>query len=82
MIPGTGRRRDKAHALGAVPVDAPTLVLPWAPQPAVSGEVIGLVRPYLVAHEQQQEAQRQRRRAGLVISTGGVSFVGEGGAQW
>jgi hypothetical protein len=39
------------------------------------GEDIGHVRPYLVAHEQQQEEQRQRaRRRTLWLAVHGVDF--------
>lgn len=57
--------------------DAPTLRLPRVyavpAQPVLRGEDVGLVRPYLVAHERQQEARRKiRARAESVCAPHGV----------
>ncbi|MFF8448709.1 hypothetical protein ACF06Q_13515 [Streptomyces leeuwenhoekii] len=42
----------------------------------LDGEAVGLVRPYLVAHERRVEHERrQRRRAGLVIAPQGVDLT-------
>ncbi|MGA6152731.1 hypothetical protein ACPEIC_05300 [Stenotrophomonas sp. NPDC087984] len=54
-----------------MPVSAP------ATKPrALDGHALAMVRPYLVAHEQQQERQRrpQRSRA-LMLATVGVEFL-------
>ncbi|MER5489361.1 hypothetical protein ABT024_40160 [Streptomyces sp. NPDC002812] len=41
----------------------------------LDGEAIGLVRPYLVAHERKVEHERrQRRRAGLVLAPQGFDM--------
>jgi len=43
--------------------------------PALRGEDVGLVRPYLIAHERRQEAFRQReRRRALVLATLGMDL--------
>ncbi|MEU7050271.1 hypothetical protein [Streptomyces eurythermus] len=39
----------------------------------LDGEAIGLVRPFLVAHERRIEHERrQRRRAGLITAPQGI----------
>ncbi|MFB7575823.1 hypothetical protein [Streptomyces sp. NPDC056165] len=41
------------------------------------GEDVALVRPYLIAHEREQEWQRQRdRRTALALATLGIDFYG------
>ncbi|WP_262703976.1 MULTISPECIES: hypothetical protein [Streptomyces] len=43
---------------------------------ALDGHALAMVRPYLVAHEQQQERQRPPRRSrALVLTTTGVAFL-------
>jgi len=72
LLPGPGRHRSPNPSPGA-PLDAVTVHLPRVP--AVRGEDIGLVRPYLVAHERRQEEQRQRaRRRALWLAVHGVDI--------
>ncbi|MFC3350173.1 hypothetical protein ACFOOM_22655 [Streptomyces echinoruber] len=46
--------------------------------PALNGEAVGLVRPYVLAHERRVEHERwqrrQRRRAGLVLAPQGIAL--------
>ena len=58
LFPAAGRHRAPDSHPSVPPVQA----VPEPPAPALSGEDIGLVRPYLVAHERRQEARRQRAR--------------------
>ncbi len=68
LLPAAGRHR----ATGARP-SAPSTGAPRVP--ALSGEAIGLVRPYVIAHERRQEAQRQRaRRRALWLAVHGVDI--------
>ncbi|GGV72582.1 hypothetical protein GCM10010499_24880 [Streptomyces thermoviolaceus subsp. apingens] len=55
------------------PVVSPTSRSPYVS--VLDGEAIGLVRPYLVAHERKVEHERrQRRRAGLVLAPQGFDM--------
>jgi len=68
VLPPTGRRRAAEHP---PPVQYPSN----RPVPALSGEDIGLVRPYLVAHERRQEARRRRaRRRVLLLAVQGLDI--------
>ncbi|MDI3407953.1 hypothetical protein QIS96_29575 [Streptomyces sp. B-S-A6] len=61
LLPAPGRHR--ATHDGSFPCPTPLgLACPPSQTPALSGEAIGLVRPYLVAHEERRAAQRQRAR--------------------
>ncbi|MFC3346162.1 hypothetical protein ACFOOM_01665 [Streptomyces echinoruber] len=46
--------------------------------PALDGEAIGIVRPYVLAHERhvahERRQRRQRRRAGLVLAPQGIAL--------
>lgn len=65
LWPASGRHRSTGVRPAA----------PHARVPALRGEDIGLVRPYLVAHERRQEAQRQRaRRRALWFAVHGVDI--------
>lgn len=68
LLPPGGRHR----------LDEPRLSVQSPPEPrvpALSGEAIGIVRPYLVAHERRREAQRQRaRRRALWVAVHGVDI--------
>lgn len=72
------RRHRSAEKTPAVPtVDVPTARLPRVP--VLRGEDIGLVRPYVVAHEWRQEERRQQaRRRMLVLVTYGIDT----GPRW
>jgi hypothetical protein len=73
LLPARGRHRSSDPSQAARTMDAPTTRLPRVP--ALRGEDIGLVRPYLVAHERRQEEREQRaRRRTLVLATYGVDI--------
>ena len=79
VLPPTGRHRAGTGATCAQanqPADVPAVYsTPPVAGPMPRGEDIGHVRPYLVAHEQRQEAQRQRaRRRTLWLAVHGVDF--------
>lgn len=77
LLPASGRHRGTERAPAAPSVDTPTARLPRVP--VLRGEDIGLVHPYLVAQEHQQEEGRQRaRRRALVLTTYGVDT----GSRW
>ncbi len=69
LLPASGRHRSSEPPRAmhdAVPVRPPSV-------PALRGEDIGLVRPYLVAHERRQEMRRKRaRRRVLWLAVHGV----------
>lgn len=70
LLPSAGRHRaTELH-------DSPVALPPPRPQLSVlNGEAIGLVRPYLVAHEHKVEHERrQRRRAGLITAPQGINL--------
>ena len=58
LPPGSGRRRSPEPS--PAHLDTVTARLPHVP--TLRGEDIGLVRPYLVAHERRQEERNQRVR--------------------
>ncbi|OEU94813.1 hypothetical protein [Streptomyces oceani] len=67
-------RQTRAHA-----PTPPRRSLPahrsWHHEPVVRGEDTALVRPYLVAHERREEAQRQEeRRLALWLAVHGVDI--------
>ncbi len=68
LLPAEGGHRASTETLPSP--SAPTTGGPRVP--ALRGEDIGLVRPYLIAHERREEAQRQRRRQSLVLATSGM----------
>ena len=71
LLPGSGRHRSLEPSPGrleTVPVRLPHV-------PALRGEDIGLVHPYLVAHERRQEERRQRaRRRVLWLAVHGIDI--------
>lgn len=71
LLPAPGRHRStEPTPASATP---PPARLPRVP--VLRGEDIGLVRPYLVAHERRQEEQRQRvRRRALWLAVHGVDI--------
>lgn len=73
LLPPTGRHR----APGSGPA-AHATAAPEPRVPAVSGEDIGIVRPYVLAHEHRVGHERRlRRRARLVVAPRGVDLSGE-----
>jgi hypothetical protein len=79
LLPSSGRHRT-GNGAACAPADQPAdvpAVLPTEPVagPSLRGEDIGHVRPYLVAFERKQEAQRQRaRRRTLWLALHGVDI--------
>ena len=79
LLPSSGRHRAGTGAACAqtdlradVPAMRPTV---RAVGPALRGEDIGHVRPYFVAHERKQKAQRKRaRRRTLWLAVHGVDI--------
>lgn len=73
LVPASGRHRSAERSSATPPVDTPTVRLPRVP--VLRGEDIGLVRPYLVAHERHQEERQQRaRRRALWLAVHGVDI--------
>jgi hypothetical protein len=73
LLPARGRHRSPELSQAVRTMDTPTVRLPRVP--VLRGADIGLVRPYLVAHEQRQEQRQQRaRRRALVLATYGVDI--------
>lgn len=71
LLPPVGRHRTtEAHpATATLPAPCRSRV------PALDGEAIGLVRPYVIAHERRVEHDRRlRRRAGLVLAPQGIDL--------
>lgn len=78
LMPSSGLHRTgngAACAQADQHADAPA-VRPTVPVagPMPSGEDIGHVRPYLVAHERQQEARQRRVRRRVLIAARGVDI--------
>jgi hypothetical protein len=73
LLPSAGRHRTTvAHTLPVAPQSCrcPRLSV-------LDGEAVGLVRPYLIAHERRVEHERrQRRRTRLVMAPQGVDLPG------
>jgi hypothetical protein len=77
LFRASGRHRAPASHTAARSQDTPTAPLLYIP--VLRGEDIGLVRPYLVAHERREEERRQRaRRRTLVLATYGIDI----GPRW
>lgn len=73
LLPSEGRHRFPESASPGQSIDTPTRALPRVP--VLQGEDIGLVRPYLVAFERQEEERRQRaRRRALWLAVRGVDI--------
>ncbi|MEU6916896.1 hypothetical protein [Streptomyces olindensis] len=73
LLPARGRHRAPEPSRAVRPSEAPLVRLPRVP--ALRGEDIGLVRPYLVAHERREAERRQRTpRRTLVLAPGGIGI--------
>ncbi|MFD4261692.1 hypothetical protein ACFWR9_29705 [Streptomyces sp. NPDC058534] len=89
LMPSTGKRRASSAPAdvptqqliitrNAVGVARP-LPSHRSPRPPefLRGEDLALIRPYLIAHEREQERQRQKvRRTAMVLATAGIDFQG------
>lgn len=71
--PGRHRRPDRhSMSLGG---EAPTECPPRVPTvPVLRGEDIGLVRPYLVVHEQRERQRRRAPRRALRLAVHGIDI--------
>lgn len=73
LLPAPGRHRSPEPCPSAPNTEAPTRPLPRVP--ALRGEDIGLVRPYLLAFERRQEERRKKaRRRELWFAVHGVDI--------
>ncbi|MEU6664247.1 hypothetical protein [Streptomyces sp. NPDC046821] len=71
LLPSAAGRHSASGALPGGHRPAPS-----APVPALCGEALGLVRPYLVAHERRLQAQRLVRRRTLRVAPRGLWIEG------
>lgn len=62
LLPARGRHRATSGVFTHSTVDRPSPLPVCMSRPALRGEDVGLVRPYLVAHERSREQRLQRRR--------------------
>ncbi|MGI5349165.1 hypothetical protein ACQEU8_13355 [Streptomyces sp. CA-250714] len=73
LLPGAGRHRTVETASPAMRGDTPTLMLPRVhrvfDRSSLRGEDVGLVRPYVVAHERREAQQRERLRRAVLAYT-------------
>ena len=79
FLPARGKRRaDTAPAVQPAPTPVRRLVRTTRPAARIiDGDATALVRPFLVAHEKEQERQRQaERRVALALATMGIDFPG------
>ncbi len=75
FLPARGKRRA-APAPVVRPVPRP-LPAPRAPRPAdvIDADRLPLVRPFVIAHERQQERERQReRRTAAALAAFGIDY--------
>jgi len=80
LRPGQGRHRTVKASAPVLSGDVPTLRMPRVRQvltrPTLRGEEVGLVRPYVVAHERRQERGREGSpRVALVCPPHGMVVV-------
>ncbi|MFE5026331.1 hypothetical protein ACFRAO_24195 [Streptomyces sp. NPDC056656] len=74
LLPAPGRHWSAGQP-PAAPCPAALIPSMPRPHPVLRGEDIGLIRPYLVAHEQRQEdKQRRARRRALWFAVHGVDI--------
>ncbi|WP_078973169.1 hypothetical protein [Streptomyces sp. MMG1533] len=78
LLPGTGRHRGTATASAHQqpgPSPAPGQIVCRVGSYPLHGEDNAMVRPYLVAHEEHEEARRQRaRRRALWLAVHGIDI--------
>ncbi|MBT2419659.1 hypothetical protein J7F01_30545 [Streptomyces sp. ISL-22] len=75
LWPAPGRHRSPDQPSTGLCVEAPTACpsRPLAP-PVLRGEEIGLVRPYLVAHERREQQRRRARRRVVRLAVHGIDI--------
>jgi hypothetical protein len=74
LRPSEGRHRRADRRPAAVNAGAPTESLPHVPIPPLRGEEIGVVRPYLVAHERREGREQRARRRALWLALHGIDI--------
>ncbi|MFE2458016.1 hypothetical protein [Streptomyces sp. NPDC059402] len=77
LLPGSGRRRRGRPPATepAEPPYTPDVTVRRTGKPALRGEDNTLVRPYLLAHERQEEARRRQvRRRALRFAVHGIDL--------
>ncbi|MEU0741942.1 hypothetical protein [Streptomyces sp. NPDC006134] len=75
LWPAPVRHRRPVRSSAGLAVGAPTACPARAPAARVlRGEEIGLVRPYLAAHEQREAQKRQGRRRTLRLAARGIDI--------
>lgn len=76
LLPGSGRRRRRPPVTEpAESPHIPDVTVRRTGMPALRGEDNVLVRPYLLAHERQEEARRrQTRRRALRFAVHGIAL--------
>ncbi|MBC9731195.1 hypothetical protein [Streptomyces sp. TRM68367] len=75
LWPAPGRHRRPDHSSAGLAAEASTACPPRVPAARVlRGQEIGLVRPYLVAHEQREAQKRQARRRTLRLEVRGIDI--------
>lgn len=73
LLPATGRHRSPVTGPASRPAPARATSAPASYRDALRGEDNRLVRPYLLAHEQREEARQQRaRRRALWFAVHGI----------
>jgi hypothetical protein len=72
--PGPGRHRGTGHPSTGLSTDAMATHSPRTPLRPLRGEEIGLVRPYLVAHERREAQRRRARRRALWLAVHGIDI--------
>ncbi|MFD8723891.1 hypothetical protein ACFV2H_39555 [Streptomyces sp. NPDC059629] len=75
LWPAPGRHRRPDHSSAGLAVEASTACPARVPDARVlRGEEIGLVRPYLVAHERREAQKQQARRRTLRLAVRGIDI--------
>lgn len=75
LLPAPGRHRSPEQPSADLCVEAPIACPSRASaSPVVRGEEIGLVRPYLVAHERREQQRRRARRRVVRLAVHGIDI--------
>lgn len=75
LLPGPGRHRSPDQPSAGLRVEAPIACPSRASaSPVLRGEEIGLVRPYLVAHERREQQRRRARRRVVRLAVHGIDI--------
>jgi hypothetical protein len=75
LLPAPGRHRSPDQPSAGLRVEAPVACPSRASaSPVLRGEEIGLVRPYLVAHERREQQRRRARRRVVRLAVHGIDI--------